>query len=122
MKRLRLVIIFLVLLLSVVVVMQLTRPKEPSYNGKTLTQWLADCHRYSHSSTPALPCEYAVMQIGSNAVPTLLRYVMAEDSKAKVWLCQLLSKQHLIQVRVLRASDKRQYANEGFFMLGKQAK
>jgi hypothetical protein len=77
-------ILSLALVLSGALILEIKfiTPKEPSYQGRTLTQWL-------ESGLPSNPIlsrnilppesQMAVKEIGANAIPTLLRMVQARD-------------------------------------------
>ncbi len=56
---------------------RLTRPTEPAYEGKRLSAWVLD---YQHVSPTgdAQPTDRAVRQIGTNAIPFLLRWLQYE--------------------------------------------
>ena len=48
-------------------------PREPEYNGRTLTQSLAGAVKNDDNPTIRLECEEAIRQIGTNGLPTLLK-------------------------------------------------
>src|SRR4051812_23901697 len=61
-----------------------SRTREPSYQGRTLTEWL----RSAADTYPEADSEEvrAIHHIGSNAIPTLLAYAAAKDSPVKKWM------------------------------------
>ena len=80
MKRLRFILIVLAVFLAGAVVINAVRRPEPSYQGRTLSQWMSDVapHFSNGMATPKpaevrQAAEIAVKAIGSNAVPTLVR-------------------------------------------------
>ena len=108
------------------------RPKEPSYQGRTLTEWLSDCSVYPppvlgesprvfNSHFPAT--EHAVKEIGTNAIPALLDMLQVGDSmtdlKAKLNL--LLDRQSIIHFHFRSGYDYRRLAVFGFEILNKDA-
>ncbi|HXT40758.1 MAG TPA: hypothetical protein VN887_12165 [Candidatus Angelobacter sp.] len=108
------------------------RSKEPSYQGRTLTEWLSDCSVYPppvlgesprvfNSHFPAT--EHAVKEIGTNAIPTLLEMLQAGDSTTdlKAKLNVLLNRQSIIHFRFRSGSDYRRLAVFGFEILNKDA-
>src|SRR5437016_5420191 len=65
------------------------REREPEYNGKSLTEWLllyerspgAESDPRSYYDPAALQAaEHAVRQIGTNALPWLLKWIQCEPS------------------------------------------
>ena len=133
MKRLRIIIILLAVLFTGIFVIYLIQPKEPSYQDRKLSEWLAD---YSLARTPSAEtghdlvpnreatmkaAERAVKAIGTNAIPTLLKWLQAKDSPLKTKLQAALAKQHFIRVHFQRFEDKANLANWGFCILGNDA-
>src|SRR5882724_10172199 len=98
----------------------LLRPDpEPTYQGKPLSYWLDGF--VSGNPSPDKATE-AVRQIGTNAIPTLLCLLRAEDSKFKLKLIRLSQKQHLINFDLRTADFKHMEAELGFECLGSLAK
>ena len=60
--------------------------------------------------------------IGTNAIPTLLRLLNAEDSKFKLQLLQLAEKQRVINLHPKRTEFRRFEAKFGLICLGPEAK
>ena len=56
--------------------------QEPSYNGRLLSQWLGDM-RLSAPSTGHSPDEEAIRAMGTNAIPTLLKWISYEPSPSE---------------------------------------
>jgi hypothetical protein len=57
------------------------RPRgEPKYQGRYLSEWLADCSRYSfHQSSPEYAeAKHAIQYIGTNAFPCYLKWLRYE--------------------------------------------
>jgi HEAT repeat protein len=82
-------------------------PREPVYQGHSLTYWL----QHYYIQPPNVPRSGAVLQadppavaairqIGTNAIPTLLRLTRAHDSTLKLKLLALARKRNLIAIRL----------------------
>jgi hypothetical protein len=95
---------------------------EPIYKGKPLTYWLDGFLPRANSADPPSQdeAEEAVQQIGTNAIPTLLRMLRAKDSEFKLKLIQLTQKQHLINIKWRMAETQRYEALIAFTYLGPQ--
>src|ERR1700722_11148009 len=127
MKRLRIILILLVVFLAGALVIYLVQPKEPSYQGRTLSEWIND---YDFAGTwpnridPVQQSNkqtaiHAIKEIGTNAVPTLLMWLKAKDRPFKGKLNSLLDKQTVIHFRFASAARLNGLARSGFAMLGK---
>src|SRR5437899_10700205 len=79
-----------------------SRSKEPSYQSRTLGAWLKDIEN-SRDDREAEPARAAVRKIGTNAMPSLLKLMRAEDSRWKETLIILLGKQHIFRIQVADA-------------------
>ncbi|MCA9031634.1 MAG: HEAT repeat domain-containing protein [Planctomycetaceae bacterium] len=77
----QMIMIVAALVMAVVLWVQLSGPSEPTYNGKSLSEWLDE-----RRPTPAGPivltdeAELAVRKIGPEAIPFLLDWVQRTDS------------------------------------------
>jgi hypothetical protein len=129
MKRLRLIAIVVVVQVLVGLVAYLTTPPEPSYQGRTLTEWLKIHAKYHEKSDPnyfnpdsreAASAE-AIQRIGTNGIPTLLRLIEAKDSPMKDRANLLLATQSFIRFRFQPADELRYLAFLGFGHLGEGA-
>jgi hypothetical protein len=123
MKRLRIIIILLAVLLTGVFVIYLVQPSEPSYQGRKLSAWLKGYYSYSlgwfgqHDKE-----DEALRQMGTNAIPFLMKMSKTEDSKFKQKFTSLVRKQSLIRFQFTTAVDIRARAYCGFRALGKAVK
>ena len=63
------------------------RPREPVYQGKRLSEWLADFNRAGRGQIDQA-AERAIRQIGTNALPFLLTDLSTLDSPYKLALMQ----------------------------------
>lgn len=84
-------------------------PHEPSYQGTELTEYLRA------GGLEGLNREgvEAVRQIGTNAIPTLLKLLQAKDSRLKLRFAELVEKQHLVKIEFRSANDDWQCAVNG---------
>ncbi|HXJ59944.1 MAG TPA: HEAT repeat domain-containing protein [Verrucomicrobiae bacterium] len=73
---------------------QLLRQREPAYDGKPLSVWLEMIRRATHRGyITDKEAQEAIRQIGTNALPTLLRMMTAKDSAFKTRVSAALPKQ-----------------------------
>jgi hypothetical protein len=103
-----------------------SRPKEPSYQGRSLTQWLKEYDFNSriragiYTESKMKEPEQAVRAIGTNGIPTLLRLLTAKDPPG-MWELQTFLHRIGIWVRLCNTTEKVQFACNGFMILGRQA-
>jgi hypothetical protein len=99
-------------------------PPEPVYQGKPLSFWLwaYDPDSSSHlSESERIQSVAALNQIGTNAIPTLVRMLKASDPAWKVKLFEVLRKQSIIKMQHVEASRQNQEAVDMFRLLGSTA-
>ncbi|HZQ48457.1 MAG TPA: HEAT repeat domain-containing protein [Verrucomicrobiae bacterium] len=124
MKRLQ-IIVGGVLLLGWLVV-HVTRAKEPSYQGRTLTSYLAgpwvQVDGPQQENPHYGPDEKAIRAIGTNGIPTLLRLIQAHDPPWKAKLISWLKRQHMVHIDIQDATERRDLGILGFSILGEEAK
>jgi hypothetical protein len=111
-----LVAVFVFLLLSVGLLL-IVRNREPSYQGRPLTVWLAQYstnHFQRRGSIADKEAEHAIQEIGTNAIPTLLALLRSDSVLAKK-LAQALPKR--ISTRIYLDNHLR-LASHGFVALG----
>jgi len=118
-KKWRLGLVAVLALAAIGALLCASRTKEPSFQGRTLGDWLADIANTEDSEPET--ARNAVRQIGTNAIPHLLGMMRAEDSKLKETFITLLDKAHINRIRIPNASDKHSRAFLGFWALGPQA-
>jgi hypothetical protein len=119
-KKWRLGLVAVFGLAAIGLLLYASRTKEPSFQGRALSQWLSDIER-AHDDREAEPAKYVVRQIGTNAIPYLLGLMRAEDSKLKEAINTLVAQTHINRLRIAEASDKQARAFVGFETLGPQA-
>jgi len=66
------------LLITLAVVVAYLAEREPQYQGRSLSSWLADLDRSKPAPVRAA-AQLAVHQIGTNALPTLRRWMVAKE-------------------------------------------
>ena len=83
-------VVVLVFLVATAVAWLFLRRVEPVYNGKPLTSWAQQygSNNWSGRKELAREAEFAVQQIGTNAIPFLLDLMQARDSNLKKRLRQ----------------------------------
>jgi hypothetical protein len=105
-----------------------TRTQEPSYHGRTLTDWLqtgqngrrlgpSSPHYYPFVSSAVVP----VQAIGTNGIPTLLSLIRTQDSKVKHFILTLSERHTWIKLPLLPDWEKQNMAVRGFMILGTNA-
>jgi hypothetical protein len=123
-------ILWAVLLVAVVAaVVWLSMPSpEPVYQGKRLSYWLAgyDTGNYNamHPMGPSPPtagqADNAIRQIGTNAVPALLRMLQLPNPTLTERLLNVARKQHIIKIP-FESANLNEKAFFGLMALGSQA-
>lgn len=120
-------------LAAVIAVFGFNREREPSYQGKKLSEWLQLYQKTSHEidtngyiwpvkNTKTLEAERAVRAIGSNGIPTLLNWIQIHPPTWKDRLNRLQYPDVINPFvrRLLHSSAK--YPEAGFQILGPDAK
>jgi HEAT repeat protein len=97
-------------------------PREPVYQGKTLTQWLGQGVSNPRAVYFPAPIINAVTNIGTNALPFLLKKIQTTDSPLKSKFINLVEKQSVVEVHFIPAWISRSEAVEGYSILGPLAK
>ena len=122
-RKLLLALIAFVVL--VVLLISFLLPREPTYQGKTASQWL-EIRFENSSATPSdrKNAREAIRQMGSNAVPILLKKLVTGDSDthpiATFWnyVARSLSLPSKLHVKIPIAFLERQRAMDGFEIIG----
>jgi hypothetical protein len=113
-KTLRLAgIIFSALLLALAGMHQLSR-REPSYQGRTVHQWL-------YEELDDSKKEQAIRQVGTDAIPTLVAMVGYKEPMQVNTLNELLRKQSFIAFRFTISNSENYLGKRGFDFLGTNA-
>jgi HEAT repeat protein len=124
-KRVYIALAVLLVMLAGVIGWQGLREREPVYQGKRLSRWVKDyalVFRLPPNAAPSTPnADEAVRQIGTNAIPTLLRMLRAKDSPLKDKLVALAQRQHIIKIEYTPAEQWNGAAPFAFGVLGAKA-
>ena len=106
---------------------QASGPREPVFEGRTLTSWL-DHHVASSAATPPYnspgwkKADEALRSIGTNAIPTLLEMIRAKDPPPLVLkLLETARQFRLTRINYRYASPRHEEAEYAFQMLGTNA-
>jgi HEAT repeat protein len=113
MPKRRLIIAVLAVAILAALIFTLTGPREPVYNGRTLSAWLEEIDRNSREGLPTQQAREAINQIGANAVPCFLNWIRFDPPAWKDKLPGFLSDNERFRA---------QAAAEGFAILGLKAK
>jgi hypothetical protein len=111
------VVAFVGVIVSVMVWHLLPR-REPVYQGKSLSSWLTNVASTGMLSASATE---AVRQMGTEALPTLLRMLRAEDSSLKLKLMDWANGQHIVKIEHTPAEELNLRAKCAFAALGVKA-
>ncbi len=94
--------------------------REPVYQGKTLTYWLSDFWPGRNPTPEKLEQDkLAVRQIGTNAIPILLKWISAKDDPVKQKMVTWISRHPWVPFHLESSVDKNMLAVSGFGILGK---
>jgi hypothetical protein len=106
-------------------------PGEPAYAGRTLSTWLVDYPTVPVSPTNTASrlqsfddireIEVAVRQIGTNALPTLLNWLRADDTPITDNFARLAARHSWVPFHPFSSRDKNLMAFGGFRILGRVA-
>lgn len=132
MKRWRVIFILLGLIATGAVAAGIYYNREPRYQGRSLSAWIdteintqyeANGDSESYELDPKWrAATNAVYQIGTNAVPWLLKWSNASDSKLHAEVAVWVNSHRRLHVHIRTARDRRGEANIGFILLKDRAK
>jgi len=83
------------------------RPPEPKYLGRTVTEWLDRLESSESHSFDGIGCETAFQELGTNALPVFLRYLVARDGSLRERAVGLINGQKLVRVHFKTAAERR---------------
>jgi len=102
------------------IVIHLTRPREPLYNGHPVSYWVRGL---GSLYVPRSEASFQTLHhMGTNALPVLIKMLRTKDSRVKLWLRRLQDKQSLVNHHFTEAEADRTSAFLGFSELGPLAK
>lgn len=90
-------------------------PPEPGYQGKSFSAWAEIYYQGTSNDVfqedtwhpqPVRDAEAALRQIGTNAIPSLLRMLRAHDAEWKLKVLAVLQKQHLMKFKHVTATGQ----------------
>ena len=93
--------------------------REPSEQGRSLSQWLEDLDKPSAATN--IQTITAFRRMGAKAATRLVPMLEASDSAFKLRIVELARKQPFVEVRFTPASVKRGRADKAFEMTGEHA-
>jgi hypothetical protein len=128
-KNRRIIITLPALILAGLLYLSL-RPTEPTYQGKTLSQWLSKYNdamqRMGLSFDPDVPevanSTQAIKAIGTNGIPTRLRLLQSKDIKGSTQLESFVQRLGWKKFHITHAHEKRRLGALGFYVLGEDAR
>ena len=95
-------------------------PKEPTWQGRPLSQWLTEC-KSDNPRDLSESEQKAIQAMGTNALPHLLRMVARKDSSAKLRLRAWVGRGSIIRRWIPTHGLERIRGAAGFEALGKEA-
>lgn len=121
-KRKRLVwFAALIVIATATLYLLFANPREPLYKGKPLTYWLQGYLPNSEHANSQSEADEAILKLGTNAIPTLLRLLHAKDSNIKIKVIDIAKKQRLFKIHFVPAWEWNLVAMRGFERLGASA-
>jgi hypothetical protein len=127
-KRLRVSLCGLAILLAAGFLMYLSIPKQPRYQGRTLTQWIEPTGEFSPGSIIITGPEVdnvvsnAIHQMGTNVIPVLLKWGSKTDSRLRKVIISWLPSRLSYRLHIWSAWQYRQAASYAFCLLGDNEK
>jgi len=126
-KRRRIVTLLVCVVLAVLAMAVFTPPREPSYGGRTLSQWLEICRSAGVGRVPLEQSENAadaVRAIGTNALPFLVQWIRYEPNPGQQKLRRKFTAIGWIRDAIALGRDvnRSSSAKIGFMILGPTAR
>src|SRR6266850_1450075 len=101
MKIARLIILCLfAVLVALAIVTFASRPPDPVYQGRRLSEWLTQLDTGRWPRTMIIPADEAIRSMGTNVFPMVEHLIRYRDSALKKKLIKLSPKQYLIRLRI----------------------
>jgi hypothetical protein len=94
------------------------REREPVYEGKRLSVWLAILSKEWMNGDYKIRDDQPIRQIGTNALPVLIEMLHSQDTRLKQLMMTWANKQKLVQFHFKSAYIRRQDAVLGYTILG----
>jgi hypothetical protein len=119
-RWLKVALAVLLLLIAVFAGWLLTRPHEPEYQGRRLSEWLDDYNRAGKWEKTE-PASEAIRAMGTNCLPILLTHIKHNPSGLATMLAQVASKQLLLKLPFYGMDRCRSASIVALHALGPQA-
>lgn len=84
---------------------------EPTYQGKRWSKWFLDLEASAKQRRTA---EIAIREIGTNALPLLMRKLQQQDSRAKLRLVDLMRRQSVVRLHFVDENKRLRCVFEAF--------
>jgi hypothetical protein len=102
------------------------RGGEPRYQGRALSEWIQDAriadwksrNAYYQLDPKGQAASNALAHISTNALPTLVKWAFAKDSKTKAAIIEWLNSHPALHIHIRDAAVWQSVAAEGFELLG----
>jgi len=121
-KKRRILLAILPVALLACFAWQMMKPREPVYEGKPLSVWLEGyCLPTIDGPEGWRKTNKVVQEIGTNAIPALMRMLRARDSALRVKLMALAQKQRIIRIKYITGGRRNFEAARGLEALGARA-
>ncbi len=95
------------------------RSTQPQYQGKPLAWWIQE-RGGSRSAVQIQSAEEALLQMGTNGLPFILRELQTRDNRATDWLVQLLRRTRLFRIQSTPPSVRRYHAEMALTIIGRK--
>ena len=92
MPKRRLILGILALGILAALIFHFTRPREPSYQGRSLSSWVAEIRKNSDEGLSDERAVNALRAIGTNALPYLLKWIQEDAPPRKVQLFEAVNR------------------------------
>ncbi len=124
MPKRRLILGILALGILAALIFALTRPREPSYQGHTLSYWLERLTTWEHSLVAQREGYDAIHHMGTKAIPYLMNFIRCEEPQEKTKLLETVGSilRNVGINGVTSASTKAENATWALISLGPAAK
>src|SRR5713226_7443011 len=120
-KKRGILLVVLFVALAGGVVWMLSRPAEPAYQGKPLRAWLEEINAFGVPGDTNQAAFAAFREMGTNAVPALLKIIESGDSPFQRTMSEINRRQSLVHLP-LRGAWRRSSASWALYAMGANAK
>jgi hypothetical protein len=122
MKRTRLILIAVCVVMAGTLAIAIYRGREPRYQGRTLTGWMEIIRLGNGSESEMQAAINAVQQIGTNAIPWLVKWSVAEDPKVKAAVILWVNLHPSWHLHLQSAEEKQKAARLGMLILAEKSR